>query len=283
MKKKNIVHKKYFLFIILTLIFSLIIFLIRNYLFWWFNDEINKQIEDNYIDPTVSFSWIIDENLLISYNSADIKKIDYIYNPDDFYKECKEYYTDISNFLWNKKINSKINEITIEINKDIYDTRWKMKNKSLKLFWVLEMTQSEFLSVSIHEFAHYLDIYYLEKKFLKDLSDYFYNVSWESTKILKAWQKEKDFVSGYAMTNKYEDFAESFTYYVLHNNDFQKKAEKSKYLKTKYNYFSTVLFKNEEFKNKDFSEDNEIKDYYRDITKIEYNLENFLQYLKNEI
>jgi hypothetical protein len=39
------------------------------------------------------------------------------------------------------------------------------------------------------------------------------------------------------MTNKYEDFAESFTYYVLHNDDFKNKSTKSKILKKKYDYF----------------------------------------------
>jgi len=29
------------------------------------------------------------------------------------------------------------------------------------------------------------------------------------------------------MTNKYEDFAETFTYFILHNNDFLKKSKDS--------------------------------------------------------
>jgi len=45
------------------------------------------------------------------------------------------------------------------------------------------------------------------------------------------------------MTNKYEDFAESFTYYILHNKDFQEKAQKSKLLQKKYDYFNIFLFK----------------------------------------
>lgn len=282
MKKKSNL-KKIILFIVLTTIFSFLIFIIKNYLFWWFNDEINKQIEDNYIDPSISFSWIINEDLLNNFNSANTEEISYIYNPDDFSKDCKDYSNTIWNFLENKKIKNKINEITIEINKDIYDTRGKMKNKSIKLFWILKMTNSEFLSVSIHEFGHYLDIYYLEKKLIKDLSDYFYNISWESTKVLKAWQLQEDFVSGYAMTNKYEDFAESFIYYILHNKDFLEKTKKSKYLKAKYNYFTITVFPKNEFIDSDFSENNIIEDYYRDITKINYNLENFLQYLKNKI
>jgi hypothetical protein len=94
---------------------------------------------------------------------------------------------------------------------------------------------------------------------------------------------QKDFVSGYSMTNKYEDFAESFTYYVLHNRDFLEKSRKSNILRKKYNFFNLVLLKSEVFKNTDFSEKNIIKDYYRDITKINFSRKNFLQYLKNSI
>ena len=38
----------------------------------------------------------------------------------------------------------------------------------------------------------------------------FYQLSWIDINIMKAGLNTKDFVSGYAMTNKYEDFAESF-------------------------------------------------------------------------
>jgi hypothetical protein len=54
------------------------------------------------------------------------------------------------------------------------------------------------------------------------------------------------------MTNKYEDFAESFAYYILHNNDFQEKTRKSSILKKKYDFFGKYLFKNDEFKSIDF-------------------------------
>jgi len=126
-------------------------------------------------------------------------------------------------------------------------------------------------------------LYFLKKKVLKDLSEYFYEISWKETKVLKPWQEQKDFVSGYSMTNKYEDFAESFVYYVLHNWDFLKKSEKSFILKQKYNFFDKYLFRNKKFIKTDFSNWNKIKDYYRDITKIDYNLQNFLQYLEKSI
>jgi hypothetical protein len=82
------------------------------------------------------------------------------------------------------------------------------------------------------------------------------------------------------MTNKYEDFAESFTYYVLHNGDFLEKSNNSNLLKNKYDFFKKIVFRNNEFSGINFSNNEKIQKYYRDITKIDINLENFLQYLK---
>jgi hypothetical protein len=47
------------------------------------------------------------------------------------------------------------------------------------------------------------------------------------------------------MTNKYEDFAESFTYYILHNDDFLEKSRQSALLRAKYDFFSKYLFRDE--------------------------------------
>jgi hypothetical protein len=82
------------------------------------------------------------------------------------------------------------------------------------------------------------------------------------------------------MTNKYEDFAESFTYYILHNSDFLEKTKKSDILLAKYSFFEKYLFRNGEFKNNTYKTTEKVEDYYRDITKIGFSLENFLQYLK---
>jgi hypothetical protein len=55
------------------------------------------------------------------------------------------------------------------------------------------------------------------------------------------------------MTNKYEDFAESFVYYVLHNADFQKKSQESDILKRKYDFFKEKIFIQNAFFQTDFS------------------------------
>lgn len=86
------------------------------------------------------------------------------------------------------------------------------------------------------------------------------------------------------MTNKYEDFAESFTYYVLHNRDFTQKMETSEVLQKKYQFFQKYVFRDETFQNTSFVDGpHTVKEYYRDITKIPFSSTKLLQYLKTEI
>jgi len=289
--------KKTLLFLFLTFTFTCIIFSFKNYLLF----DAQIQIEEQYIEPTIKLelnntdnisdiaSWeTIKESILrqdkekevIKTHLLSASKVNFFYVPESFQKNSEQYSWLLGVFLNNDSIQNKIKKLKIEMHEDLLDVRWKMKNKTLKLFWVLLMDEQEFLAVSIHEFAHYVDLYFLEKKVLTDISAYYYKISWESTKILKPGQKQVDFVSGYAMTNKYEDFAESFTYYILHNKDFKIKSEKSTILKEKYDFFWRYVFRNKEFISTDFSGWVDLKSYYRDITKIEINLKKLLQFLK---
>lgn len=145
------------------------------------------------------------------------------------------------------------------------------------------MSDEEFLSVLIHEFAHYIDIYALPGSHFGDESQKFYDISWESVSVMKKGLDGSDFVSGYAMTNKYEDFAESYTYYVLHNKDFSKKSQKSKILAKKYDFFKNYIFDKNMFFKENFSAWEEYKPYYWDVTKIPIDVKNFLQYLQKTL
>jgi hypothetical protein len=79
----------------------------------------------------------------------------------------------------------------------------------------------EFVKLFVHELAHYVDIYFLlPTRTSQDLSNSFYDISWEKPLVKKSWEWVRSFVSGYAATNQYEDFAESFIFYVFHNEDF---------------------------------------------------------------
>jgi len=281
----------FFKIFILTLIFSFLIFITKNYFFWWKVDLENHNIEEKYIEPVSNdfkINPITSEELnkkveeKIINNLASAAKFKYNFIPEDLFfdSEFEIYLNSIDTFMNSKIIEPKIYFLEMFINKKKWEVRWKMKNKALHLFGIYDMNVSESLSVTIHEFWHFLDLYILEKKVSTDISDYFYNISWLNTTTIKAWLEQKDFVSGYSMTNKYEDFAESFTYYILHNDDFLEKAYYSDILKQKYDFFTKYVFRNDEFKTNYYKTTNEIKDYYWDITKIEYSLQNFLQYLK---
>jgi len=277
---------KLLLLIVLTIFFSFLIFITKSYFFWWLNDYENRIIEEKYIEPEVVkvnddlLDKKIEEKILETLSSA--YKLRYTFFPSRFIEEenAKEYYSVIDTFLNSSYIINKISFLEIYIFKEDWIVRGKMKDKKVRLYGIYNMKKEEFLSVSIHEFAHFLDLYFLEKNVTNDISDYFYSISWDSTTVIKSWQNQEDFVSWYSMTNKYEDFAESFTYYVLHNSDFKEKTLDSSRLKEKYDFFEKYLFRKKEFQNDSYKTTHKVDNYYRDITKISFSLENFLQYLK---
>ncbi|NDK08413.1 hypothetical protein EOM39_04160 [Candidatus Gracilibacteria bacterium] len=291
--------KNFLIIIILTIIFTGIIFFIKMYFF----SGVEKAIEEEYIDKSLYLNLEsskeevvyntqegkIKEIVSTGFTSPVVKKniINYkfFYIPKSIEQDVYPQTSAIKNIMSYNIFLNTINNLGIDFFKNKFDVRGKMKNGKVKLYGVLDINNSELIAVFIHELAHFIDIYYLnndnEENF--DNSNYFYDIAWESTKTIKSEMKGGDFVSGYSMTNKYEDFAESFTYYVLHNSDFVKKSEESDILKEKYNFFRQYLFINKEFELKKFGEGDKIKDYYRDITKIDINLEKFLQYLKNDI
>ncbi len=89
----------------------------------------------------------------------------------------------------------------------------------------------------------------------------------------------KDFVSGYAMTNKYEDFAESFAMYMFHNEIFKARTIKSSILQKKYEFFKDEVFTSREFEGTSF----EIRppdSYFWDTTKLPIAVNKYLYYLK---
>ncbi len=209
-------------------------------------------------------------------------QINFKYIPENFKNSQIQNEKEIGSIIKNDIFYNFLEQIDIVFFEEMIDVRWKMKNKQVQIFSPQKMEKDEIIAIFIHEFAHYIDIYSLKRWKETDVSNGFYNISWNSTKEIKAGLSQKDFVSGYSMTNKYEDFAESLTYYILHNKDFLEKSINSDILRKKYIYFNLLLFKSEIFKNTDFSEWNKVKNYYWDITKINFSRKNFLQYLKNQ-
>jgi len=87
--------------------------------------------------------------------------------------------------------------------------------------------------VLVHEMAHLVNM-----DLSIDLKKEFRNISWN-----KFERPQKDFVSGYAMKNAGEDFAETATFFVYHNFDFRVLSLKSEKLKLKYEFMKKLFGK----------------------------------------
>jgi len=148
------------------------------------------------------------------------------------------------------------------------------------------MDNAEFLSVFLHEMGHVTDLGMLtpDKKNRKskfysvyqtDPSIEFYEIDWESVKKKKQTAKIWDFVSEYSRTDVFEDFAESYIFYILHGEQFRNLVRKyPEGLLKKYKFLKQNIFWGQEY---DFSKNNfKYSENIFDITKIEYDLEKFL-------
>lgn len=272
--------KNLFVFVLLTSFFSWIIFIIDGFFIdkEIINEEIDYHIEvpkrpkrvelikEEEIQNKASFIIKEEDNFNIDFSSKEYEN-----------KFSREKINITKDILRSDKLWYFASWINIYFEEKRWERRWKMKNNSVIIYKWEEIDNKEFTALLIHEIAHYIDINYLWSEAIA-----FKNLSWQSTKVIKKWQTEKDFVSWYAMTNKYEDFAESLTFYVLHNELFYKKALKSDYLMNKYLFFKENLF-NKDFKNTKFtlSKNDENKKYHWDTTKINIDEKNFLNYIKN--
>ncbi len=75
-----------------------------------------------------------------------------------------------------------------------------------------------------------------------DPSAEFYSISWLNAETPKANMTADDFVSGYAQSDPFEDFAESFAYFLLQNEAFKARADANPVMKRKYEWFRMHLF-----------------------------------------
>ena len=153
---------------------------------------------------------LVYESFKRKYDETQKNKVFLRYVPTGFAQSIEYSYVPLVEvFLYKKDILSHINKLWIYLYKNRDLTRWRMKGWNIHLYGVDSMTDSEFLWVLLHEFAHYYDIYSLPGTGFGDTSQKFYDISWDSTTIMKPGSDVNDFVSGYGMTNQYEDFAES--------------------------------------------------------------------------
>lgn len=106
----------------------------------------------------------------------------------------------------------------------------------------------EFRALFVHEFGHVSDLGCLDGTsdsgksgftdgnspiYKDDPSVSFYQISWITSETQRSNVKQEDFVSGYASYDAFEDFAESFAYYVLHYETFAARAKTNSALAAK--------------------------------------------------
>ncbi len=123
-------------------------------------------------------------------------------------------------------------------------------------------SQEELAAIFLHEMGHIVDLGYFKgtqkagvsrfydgKKpiYKDDQSLTFYKLSWENSLRRKKGSLRSDFVSGYSLSNPFEDFAEHYIFYRLHGEKFRELSKKSKILQKKYNFLKFNVFNMEEF------------------------------------
>lgn len=145
--------------------------------------------------------------------------------------------------------------------KDFHVKYQKPKNRGLagETVIILDGTvpDSEFRALFIHEYGHVIDLGCLKGTasggktafydgstpiYADDPSIGFYEVSWINSTTQRSNTTPNDFVSGYASYDPFEDFAESFIYFVLHNEEFKQRARENDALNLKYRWFQHNLF-----------------------------------------
>ncbi len=150
---------------------------------------------------------------------------------------------------------------TLEIRNESNISRGLSSAKKIILHISSIESSDELQSVFIHEMGHIVDLGAItgtrgNRTHFKDgntpvlsddLSVKFYEISWNATMTKKQNSKRTDFVSGYAQTDCFEDFAESYLFYRLHGEKFRALAQNSSLLQAKYNFIKQYVFGNIEF------------------------------------
>lgn len=164
--------------------------------------------------------------------------------------------------------------IVLDINQK--EPRGKMQGHLITLSPQVSK-DAEFVKLLVHEVSHYIDIFYLTADASKwqDPSQAFYNISWQDKSTKKSTETMASFVSWYAATNQYEDFAESVTFYVFHNDEFMERALKNDSLREKYLFISNFVFTWGEFLDTNYGV-GKMPSYLWDTTKLPISLKKYL-------
>ena len=158
------------------------------------------------------------------------------------YIDTRSRIATLKQILYSTAMTFDYGRLAVSIDGYQREPRGRMRDSQISLSPYIAR-DSEFTKLFVHELAHYIDLYVLVSgKNGTDISDTFYYVSWQKPTVKRASQGTMDFVSGYAASNQYEDFAESLVFYIFHNATFADRALRSESLRQKYLFFANSLF-----------------------------------------
>jgi len=149
----------------------------------------------------------------------------------------------------------------LEIKNEKNKSRGMANAKKMIIYTGTIDSDQELKAIFIHEMGHVVDIGVVQGYnqipsmftngntpiYTDDISLKFYKISWKNSITRKNDAQRSDFVSGYAMTNAFEDFAESYLFYRLHGEKFRYSMKYSPQLRKKYDYLKTEIFYGQEF------------------------------------
>jgi len=153
------------------------------------------------------------------------------------------------------------------------------------------VSDQELVSVLVHEIGHIVDTGLKtgtpdsgasEFKdghipiYKNDVSLRFYRISWENDTTRKPHSKDSDFVTGYAKTDPFEDFAETYNFYLLHGRQFRAMAKTNNILNRKYLFMKYFIFSGKEYDYNTFTAVNPHHRHY-DSTLLSYDFTRFMK------
>ena len=150
----------------------------------------------------------------------------------------------------------------LEIRNESHFSRGMANSKKMIIHTGTIDTEKELMAIFLHELGHVVDLGLLKSSekgrvtnfydgttpiLSDDPSLKYYRISWKNAETRKKHTERKDFISGYSMTNPFEDFSEHYLFYRLHGDKFRYAAKHSTILKEKYNFFRYQVFEGQEF------------------------------------
>lgn len=149
----------------------------------------------------------------------------------------------------------------LELRNEMNPSRGLANSNKMVLNARSTQSNDELRAVFVHEMGHLVDLGQMigedgpntpfrdgSKRILADdPSVTFYKLSWRSADMRREDSFDSDFVSGYARTNCFEDFAESYLMYRMHGEKFRALAIDSAVLEQKYEFLRDVVFEGQEY------------------------------------